>query len=530
MPLVIAAVAGLILYVAACYVAVRYLLLPIAPWVLLLGAAAGALLVVAVLVGTLLRARGLAAATVTAAEAPLRLPAVRSEFGRDSARPLYLFAQSRDDLRAAVKNTLGTVGAIWAALGGVVASAPPVLLAWPLLAVPLAAVIALTLGVVGFGLAVYAAVAAALGLAWIGWLLAVGVLRGWDRTVRAARGAWATCHHPGCNFRTRLPGYRCRRCAGVHHDIRAGRLGVLSRECACGLPLPTTVLRAAAELVAVCPMCDQPLRDGAAVLTDVVLPVFGPVSAGKTRFVLAGLVALGRQLSAAGGKMAPVGPESQQLYRHAVELVARRAQTTKTDADRPPAAATVRLRHQRRTAQLHLFDAAGEFYADREMNSRLTYLDHADGLVFVLDPFSIPAVAEGLTGPLAPRLAAAHPARMSPADSYRVTAQRLADHRARCGGWPLAVAVVKADLLLGLPPAVGLERGADSARVRAWLIEHGLDNTVLAAERDFAVVRYFLVSSLEVDGGGDGSPGAPLSWLLERAGAPVPNPVAAAAP
>jgi hypothetical protein len=316
----------------------------------------------------------------------------------------------------------------------------------------------------------------------------------------------------------------------VHHDIRAGRLGVLSRECACGLPLPTTVLRAAAELVAVCPMCVRPLREGAAVLTDVVLPVFGPVSAGKTRFVLAAMVALGRQLVVAGGKLAPVGAESQQVFRHATELVERREQTTKTDADRPPAAITVRLRNHRRTAALHLFDAAGEWHADRELTSSLHYLDRADGLVFVLDPFSIPEVADQLRGAHAARLAEAQPARTPPGEAYELTAQRLADHRARQHEWPLAVAVVKADLLLGLPPAAGLEPAADSDRVRKWLLDSGLDNTVTAAERDFAAVRYFLVSSMELDQHGECSPAAPLRWLLARAGAPLPDPAPAATP
>ena len=137
--------------------------------------------------------------------------------------------------------------------------------------------------------------------------------------------------------------------------------------------------------------------------------------------------------------------------------------------------------------------------------------------MFVLDPFSIPAVADQLTGPHAASLAAAHPARRPPDESYQVTAQRLADHGARLRDWPLAVAVVKADLLLGLPPAAGLTADAGSDQLRGWLVEHGLDNTVTAAERDFAAVRYFLVSSLH-PAGGTQSPARPLGWLLHRSG------------
>ncbi len=61
MPVLLGALVALAAYIAVCYAAVRYLLIPAAPWVLLTGAGAGVLLVAAVLIGTLLRARGLAA-------------------------------------------------------------------------------------------------------------------------------------------------------------------------------------------------------------------------------------------------------------------------------------------------------------------------------------------------------------------------------------------------------------------------------------------------------------------------------------
>ena len=54
--------------------------------------------------------------------------------------------------------------------------------------------------------------------------------------------------------------------------------------------------------------------------------------------------------------------------------------------------------------------------------------------------------------------------------------------------------------------------------------------TVIAAERDFAAVRYFLVSSMELDQYGECSPAAPLRWLLARAGAPLSDPAQAATP
>ncbi len=534
MPAFIGAVLVLALYGGLCYYAFVYVVAPAWPSVIIVGVGFGALLVTVVLIGVLLGVAGLAAPPVTPEEFRTRLPRLKSNFERDSAWPGYLFGQSRTDLLAALRLTARGLVRIWMLLIGSVAEAPVVLVFWPLLLLPLLGALALTAGVVLGAVAAYGLVAVVLTLAWVGWLCTVGLLRGVDLGVRVLRGAKATCHYSGCNFRNRLPAYRCG-CGRTHHDIRAGRLGVFARRCECGALLPTTVLRAAAGLVPVCQKCNRELRPGAAVLTDVLIPVFGPASAGKTRLVRAGMVALDAHLAAAGGSLRPVGPESEDTFSDAITVVSSGMQTTKTEADRPPAGITVLLTAVRRQALLHLFDAAGEFFSDREQGSELPFLDDAQGLVFVLDPFSIPAVAGELTGTLASRLQAAQPARMHPEQSYPITAQLLRDQGIDLARKPLAVAVVKADLLLALPPGAGLRSGAGSGAVEAWLRDNGLGNLLDGAARDFGAVRYFLVSSLTAQTDAQGwalptSPAQPLLWLLGRAGVGVPTQISAVAP
>jgi len=263
------------------------------------------------------------------------------------------------------------------------------------------------------------------------------------------------------------------------------------------------------------------------VLTDVLIPVCGPASAGKTRLVFAGMVALARHLAAVGGSLCPVGSESEDTFSDATTVVESEMQTTKTEADRPPVGITVAITAARCNALLHLFDAAGEFFSNREQSSELPFLDDAQGLVYVLDPFSIPAVADDLTGAFASQLEAAQPARMHPEQAYLVTAQLLRDQGITLTSKPLAVAVVKADLLIGLPPAVDLHPEAASGQVESWLRNKGRDNMLDGAARDFGVVRYFLVSSLSAATGADGrvnptSPAQPLLWLLGRSGVSSP--------
>jgi hypothetical protein len=254
--------------------------------------------------------------------------------------------------------------------------------------------------------------------------------------------------------------------------------------------------------------------------------VFGPASAGKTRLLRAGMVALVRHLNAASGSLHPVGPESEDTFQAATTMVESGVQTVKTEADRPPGGITLLLTAARCKALLHLFDTAGEFFSSREQHSDLPFLDDAQGLLFVLDPFSVPAIADDLSGVLRLRLEAAQPAKMHPERSYLVTAQSLRDQGMKLKSKPLAIAVVKADLLLGLPPAVGLHRDAASGEVETWLRDKGLDNMLEGASRDFGVVRYFLVSSLDAATDADGwatsiSPAQPLLWLLSRAGVSV---------
>jgi double-GTPase-like protein len=346
-------------------------------------------------------------------------------------------------------------------------------------------------------------------VAWLGWLAVAGVLRGGDFLVRRVRGAQPSCQH--CYYVGRIPAFSCDRCGRLHHDLRPGRLGAVWRRCACGRRLHTTVLGASAQrLVARCQRCEQPLRPGSAVLTDIRLPLFGPVFAGKTRLMYAGLTALRDAAAANGAEMGFVDDESEQAFTNGAEVIGSGADTVKTPAGELPPALTVRFTMARRKALLHLFDAAGEFFADRDENTELEFLDHAQGLVFVVDPFSLPSVRDQL-GDTAPTA----PAAQDTESVYQVTVRRLRDYGVDTRRRGLAMTVVKADLLAGLPVAQDLLAG----QVKEWLIEAGMDNLVQAAERDFGDVRYFLVASLPVRQAGPGrSPADPFGWLISRAG------------
>ncbi|GLZ42328.1 hypothetical protein [Actinokineospora sp. NBRC 105648] len=434
---------------------------------------------------------------------------------RDHAWPVYPAAQWREDqaaMRSAVfvrviplvwrrfdgfrKSYSDRVGVVLGVLGY------PVLLAWAGgLAVMWAVLAAITAAVVFVG--------------WLGWLAVAGFLRGADTLVRKARRAQGSC--PSCYHITDLPLFPCDGCGRAQADIRPGRLGGVSRRCACGTSLPTTVLRAAGRLTPTCPRCEAELRPGAAVLTDIRLPVFGPISAGKTRLVYAGMLALRDRVVAAGASFDFVDEDSKTAFDDGTAVITSGATTRKTD-DKLLPAVTARLTVGKRRALVHLFDASGESYANRDGNTALEFLDHAQGLVFVVDPFSIGSVADQLGGAQSASVRRASPATADAEQTYHLTVRRLQDFQVDTTKRRLAVAVVKSDLLAGLPFAERL-LGGD---VERWLVDIGLDNLVLSAKRDFAEVRFFVVASIAERGArGTASPAEPFGWLLARAGFPV---------
>lgn len=510
---------ALSLYLYLCFLLLQYLIAPTLVWVIAAGAITGAGMVAASVIATMAGVGRSVARTIGPEDVndPALFPKAHSPFGHDHAWPHYLVAQARMDLRTALQHIRARHAKVWVPTHAWIWRDLPVpLVWWPLLLLPYCGLLAYTAGVIVAGVGLGGVIALVLFMTWLGWLAVVGAARGVDTLIRRSRRAGGSC--PQCYYVTPLPSYRCR-CGQVHRDIRPGRLGALFRRCGCGRLLATTVLRAAAGgMEALCPRCDQALRRDSAVITDVRLPVIGPVSAGKTRLIFAGLEALHQRVAAAAGEFKPTDDHSRREYAKGSEVVTLSQDTTKTPAVQQPVAISVRISSGRSKGLLHVFDAAGEVFADRESNAQLRFLDQAQGLVLVVDPFSIPQVADELDAAV---LESARPGKQDPETAYHITAQRLRDHGARLRS--LAVAVVKADLLLDRPISAGL--APESNLVRAWLVDKGLENMTLAAERDFAEVRYFLVSSWTGWRATDAmSAAAPLLWLASRAGLPIAEP------
>lgn len=392
-----------------------------------------------------------------------------------------------------------------------------VVIGWPLVIPIVTLLTGMTAGVVITWTAIAATVAAVGIVGGAVALAAIGVLRACDCAMQWWNRAAATC--PRCTWVTRVPAYLCRnpRCRVVHSDIRSGRLGVWSRRCGCGHRLPATVLRASAVLTAVCPKCHQHLHDRAGVATDVRIAVSGGPGAGKTFLLMAGAAALNRgsALSTQAWDYADDSTERWLSYADtAVHGIAPPAE--------PVSTVTMQQGAGPGSIYLHLFDAAGALFLEEHEDRALWHLGTTRTHLFVLDPFTIPALRDRVDdrdcsdsndrtssdGPWSGYRGINVAAAERPYQLMVERIQRYGMSTKRCS---LAIAITKADLLERvMPGAEAVPLDTSSRRLQEWLRRLNLSNLVLAADRDFHRVQFFLVGATSA-----------LLWYADARGSPV---------
>ena len=437
-------------------------------------------------------------------------PVATGQFEPDLAWPCYPLRQVRADLARSWDEQGTRYGKLW--------NWPFGLFVW-IVFFPISLAAVLCLAVAGLSALVFAGLFSLVMWGCAG--VAAAASGGTTLLLRGAEGAWharvrgeASC--PRCYHVTPRPAYRCPRCSRLHRDVRPGRLGLFARRCACGQLLPTMVLRAAWRMQAVCQKCEEPLRPGAAALRDVRIPIFGDTSAGKTRFMYAGLDSLVDATTRADIPLGFPDEESQNHATVALDLV-RSGQNTVKTSQVLPTALTCRVGVGLGGTLVHLFDAAGEYYRDGQRHDSLGFLDHGHGLVYVLDPFSIGPVRNRMAGQ---NVSLAHAATGDPETAYGEVVTRLRDSGVEAADQRLAVVVSKADLM----SQGGIELPDESDTIADWLMEVGMHNLVLSARREFAEARFFAVASLAASQTRRSrDPGVPLRWLLVSRGVRLPD-------
>lgn len=334
---------------------------------------------------------------------------------------------------------------------------------------------------------------------------------GLERSGRRRAAKELSCEN--CYRTTYVPGYRCPECAETHRLLRPGPLGIFRRVCHCGTVLPSTATRAAAkELTVVCPYCDAVLGATAGARPTVLVPIIGPVGAGKTTFFASAVRGMRTLASEQNGSFAALNGPARQF----VDLAQQGGVLPKTAVVTQPEVMTFEAALGSEPHEVQLVDAAGEHFVSQESTDKLSYIDASAAWIFVLDPLMLPEVRSRLEEN-AVDLGDTQVGSGDLTNAYKSVIERLKATSVSLKKKSLAVVVTKADLLVQVPDWSDL---GSSESVKDMLLGAGAHNLVQGAEFDFGDRLVFFATESRTREGLDPrrDPVRVIDWALSSRG------------
>lgn len=389
-----------------------------------------------------------------------------------------IWAKGRKDLAKANDNLLGEgvifLFPIWLAV-----------YAGAALAVVPVAVVAATI-VAAYALTVLAGLSV--------WAAGMGVLRGVDLLFSLVNRILLVCPNSECGYsRIALPHYQCPTCKERHRRLVPDLNGAVWHACACGTSLPTSIVLGRYRLTSFCPHCAWPLPSRAGRVRVEPLPLVGGPDAGKTTFMALAVHALHAAVEARGGQALFAHKQDEQTFeRLRRELAEGRVAKTGTEL---PKAVAMDVVLDGKSRILYLFDPSGEHFTGATRVESLSYMEHGEAMILVVDPFALPAVQEALLPQERVALSRAGVvlSKEEPATAFERVRNELAGRTDAGVQRRVAVVVTKADLL----KTTAIGRGADD--LSRWLSETaGQGNLLRTVTGQARTVRYF-ASGLPAD-------------------------------
>ena len=195
---------------------------------------------------------------------------------------------------------------------------------------------------------------------------------------------------PYCYTKSILPVYHCPKCNEKHDRLWPGPYGILKRTCKCGEKLPTTFFNGRNRLTASCPSCENIIESLEA--RPVAIPIIGAPSVGKT-FFLFSMVYYMKEIFAKknGYTFEFMNVANKSLYDASISSL-NAGMTLRKTTENDPVALNFFLSMNRSKSIFYFYDSAGEAFASTESLARHKFYHYFHGLIFIIDPFSIPAV------------------------------------------------------------------------------------------------------------------------------------------
>lgn len=235
-----------------------------------------------------------------------------------------------------------------------------------------------------------------LGIAFLVAYVVVFLIWLLDRINLIGKGVFVAC--PNCKSKYRIPTYICPQCGAKHTNLTPGKYGMFYRKCNCGKKLPSHFMIQRGSLDAECPKCGAALSGTGS--RPLCVPVIGGRSSGKTAYITAFSYDFIEKAAPRNGiEIRQYNEAAARFYRTNIRNDywggTTRMTETETDLRRSSSKAFSFIVHHKKMHPdrlIQIYDVAGESFVDNTENEKQLQYSYCQGIVFMLDPLSIPAV------------------------------------------------------------------------------------------------------------------------------------------
>lgn len=221
-----------------------------------------------------------------------------------------------------------------------------------------------------------------------------------DRVYLLQKRIFTACHE--CKGKSLIPTYLCPNCGEKHTNLTPGVYGILKRTCNCGEILPSTFFNGRRELKAICHNCwlegkTTELNDRETV--PICIPVVGGPSVGKTAFITAFSYDFIEKIAPAKSwEIELYNDDKSKIFKEITQdyqTGSTRLTKRQTDINKPSSISFsffVKGDEFKPERLVHVYDIAGEVFTDNSENEVQKQYEYCQGIVLIIDPFSIPSV------------------------------------------------------------------------------------------------------------------------------------------
>ena len=231
-----------------------------------------------------------------------------------------------------------------------------------------------------------------------------------DRIYLIRKKIFVACHD--CKQKMFIPTYLCHSCGEKHSVLTPGVYGILKRTCNCNEKLPTTFFHKVngtyrRDLEAICPNCGHSLADRESI--PICIPIVGGRSVGKTAFITAFSHDFIETVAPSKGwTIDSYDSAKDDIYKEIVQDY-NTGGTRMTDRPHDINKASsvsfsffIKGSEFQPERLVHIYDIAGEVFTDNTENEIQKQYEYCHGIVFMLDPLSIPSIRYSCESDLSP--------------------------------------------------------------------------------------------------------------------------------